>query len=64
MDLKTLTDPNWFHDEEFHETLPLDLSLEVARFYGTGEAGIDFAQGLASFMASPKSLNALREAVK
>lgn len=40
----------WFMDEEFDLPLPEWLSDDCARFYGTGDIGINFAQGLASFL--------------
>lgn len=40
----------WFMDDEFDIPLPEWLSEECRQFYGEGEFGIDFAQGLASFL--------------
>lgn len=47
---RTLPDTEWFTDDEFQTPLPAELSLTVARFYGTGNVGISFAQGLAAFL--------------
>lgn len=40
----------WFHDDEFHEELPEEVSAAVAQFYGNGQIGSEFAQMLASFL--------------
>lgn len=57
-----MTVEQWFHDEEFDTPLPEVLSTAVAKCYGTGPLGVDFAQGLAAFMDIDYGLDALRMA--
>lgn len=41
---------NWFHDEDFNLSLPDEVSLAIAQFYGTDDEAVWFAQRLASFL--------------
>jgi hypothetical protein len=47
----TETTKQWFMDDEFETPLPPEVAAECARVYGRGEVGVDFAQGLAAFLA-------------
>jgi hypothetical protein len=53
----------WYMDDEFDTQLPEALADEIARFYGTGQIGIDFAQMLAAFIAVPECRTILRNAL-
>lgn len=43
-------DRQWYMDDEFEVPMPEWLAAECKQFYGTSQVGIDFAQGLASFL--------------
>lgn len=55
----TTDDSQWFQDGEFHTQLPKKLSEAVAKFYGKGLVGTEFAQGLATFIATDWTKTAL-----
>ena len=56
-------DRQWFMDDEFETPLPEAVSKACARVYGTGDLGIDFAQGLAAFLAIEYARQSLVESL-
>lgn len=53
----------WYMDEEFEAWMPPVLSSELARFYGMGWIGRDYAQAFAAFLDVPACRQVMREAL-